>query len=153
MQVCTSLQADNHASTTPLNFLQAGCPSCRPTNSIKALKAIDTSSRSILLSVIIPDLNFFITLPADVVGFSLILVLITVAMYVRVADSDGAEQQPPQQRRQVIVQRDEKGYGFTVEGANPVFIQTVKESTSLRTDTSVEHLPIFSAFFVLTMCH
>jgi len=27
MQVCTSLQADNHASTSPLSFLQAGCPS------------------------------------------------------------------------------------------------------------------------------
>jgi len=40
MQVCTSLQADNHASTPPLSFLQAGCPSCRPTNSVKALKAI-----------------------------------------------------------------------------------------------------------------
>jgi len=39
MQVCTSLQTDNHASTPPLCFLQAGCPSCRPTNSIKALKA------------------------------------------------------------------------------------------------------------------
>jgi len=39
MQVCTSLQTDNHASTPPLGFLQAGCPSCRPTNSIKALKA------------------------------------------------------------------------------------------------------------------
>ena len=39
MQVCTSLQTDNHASTPPLSFLQAGCPSCRPTNSIKALKA------------------------------------------------------------------------------------------------------------------
>jgi len=38
MQVCTSLQADNHASTPPLSFLQTGCPSCRPTNSIKALK-------------------------------------------------------------------------------------------------------------------
>jgi len=32
MQVCTSLQTDNHASTPPLSFLQAGCPSCRPTN-------------------------------------------------------------------------------------------------------------------------
>jgi len=31
MQVCTSLQTDNHAST----------PSCRPTNSVKALKAIN----------------------------------------------------------------------------------------------------------------
>jgi len=33
MQVCISLQIDNHASTPPLSFLQAGCPSCRPTNS------------------------------------------------------------------------------------------------------------------------
>ena len=39
MQVCTSLQTDNHASTPPLSFLQAGCPSCRPTNSVKPLKA------------------------------------------------------------------------------------------------------------------
>ena len=40
MQVCTSLQTDNHASTPPLCFLQAGCPSCQPTNSVKALKAL-----------------------------------------------------------------------------------------------------------------
>jgi len=39
MQVCTSLQTDSHTSTPPLSFLQAGCPSCRPTNSVKALKA------------------------------------------------------------------------------------------------------------------
>ena len=39
MQVCTSLQTDNHASIPPLSFLQAGCPSCRPTNSVNALKA------------------------------------------------------------------------------------------------------------------
>jgi len=39
MQVCTSLQTDNHASTPPLNFLHARCPSCRRTNNIKALKA------------------------------------------------------------------------------------------------------------------
>jgi len=39
MQVCTSLQTDNHTSTPPLSFLQTGCPSCRPTNSVKALKA------------------------------------------------------------------------------------------------------------------
>jgi len=31
---------DNHANIPPLSFLQAGCPSCRPTNSIKALKAL-----------------------------------------------------------------------------------------------------------------
>ena len=41
MQVCTSLQTDNQAS-----FLQARCPSCRPTNSVKALKELkDLSSK------------------------------------------------------------------------------------------------------------
>ena len=39
MQVCTLLQTDNHTSTPPLGFLRAGCPSCRPANSVKALKA------------------------------------------------------------------------------------------------------------------
>ena len=34
--ICTSLQTDNHAST---QFLQTGCPSCHPTNSVKAPKA------------------------------------------------------------------------------------------------------------------
>jgi len=43
MQVCTLLQTDNHANTLPLSFLQAGCPSCRPTNSIKALKALSAA--------------------------------------------------------------------------------------------------------------
>jgi len=38
MPVCISLQTDNHANTPPLSFLQAGCPSCRPTDSVKALK-------------------------------------------------------------------------------------------------------------------
>ena len=41
MQVCTSLQTDNHASTPPLSFLQAGCPSCRLTNSVQALKGYE----------------------------------------------------------------------------------------------------------------
>jgi len=43
VQVCTSLQTDNHASTSPLSFLQAGCPSCRPTNSVKATHATKTN--------------------------------------------------------------------------------------------------------------
>jgi len=43
MQVCTSLQTDNHASTPPLSFLQAECPSCHPTNSVKALKALNVN--------------------------------------------------------------------------------------------------------------
>ena len=40
MQFSTSLQTDNHASTPLLSFLQAGYPSCHPTNSVKALKAL-----------------------------------------------------------------------------------------------------------------
>jgi len=40
MQVCTSFHTDNNTSTPQLSFLQAGCPSCRPTNSIKAPKAL-----------------------------------------------------------------------------------------------------------------
>ena len=39
MQVCTSLQTDNQASTPLLSFLLARCLSCHPTNSVKALKA------------------------------------------------------------------------------------------------------------------
>jgi len=39
IQVCTSLQRDKHASTPPLRFLQAGCFSCHPTNSVKSLNA------------------------------------------------------------------------------------------------------------------
>jgi len=34
--ICTSLQTDNHASTSPL--LQAGCPSFRQTSCVKAPK-------------------------------------------------------------------------------------------------------------------
>ena len=52
MQVCTSLQIVNHASTPPLSFLQAGCPSCRPTNSVKALEAFRTQRYIISLSCI-----------------------------------------------------------------------------------------------------
>ena len=40
MQVCILLQTDNHTSTPPLSFLQEICPSCHPTNSIKAMKAL-----------------------------------------------------------------------------------------------------------------
>ena len=36
MQVCTSLQTDNHAGTPLFSFLQAGRPSC----SVKAMKAV-----------------------------------------------------------------------------------------------------------------
>jgi len=34
--ICTSLQTDYHTNTSSLNFLQAGCSSRCPTNSVKA---------------------------------------------------------------------------------------------------------------------
>jgi len=42
MQVCTSLQTDNDANTSPLSFFTG--PSCRPTNSVKALKAANKTA-------------------------------------------------------------------------------------------------------------
>jgi len=42
MHVCTLLETDNHAINPPLTFLQAGCHSCRPANSVKALKGYMT---------------------------------------------------------------------------------------------------------------
>jgi len=50
MQVCTSLQTDNHASTPPLSFLQTECSSCRPTNSVKALKADNNNNKRICIA-------------------------------------------------------------------------------------------------------
>ena len=47
-QVCTSLKTENHASTPPLSFIQAGCPSCHPANSIEGLKAPDNHIAYIL---------------------------------------------------------------------------------------------------------
>jgi len=40
---------DNHANIPPLSFLQAGCPSCRPTNSVKALKSLTFASYDLVL--------------------------------------------------------------------------------------------------------
>jgi len=40
MQVCTSLQTDNHASTPPLSFYR---PDALPANSVKALKATSSN--------------------------------------------------------------------------------------------------------------
>jgi len=55
VQVCTSLQTDNHPSTPALGFLQAGCPSCRPTNSVKALKAIPYSQNSARIAGVVVE--------------------------------------------------------------------------------------------------
>ena len=59
MQVCTLLQTDNYASTSPLSFLQAGCLSCRPTNSVKALKAEWTEYQTSMIILIFSLTNRF----------------------------------------------------------------------------------------------
>jgi len=38
MQICTMNQTHNCSSIPSLSFLQARCPTCHPTNSVKALK-------------------------------------------------------------------------------------------------------------------
>jgi len=63
MQVCTSLQTDNHASTPPLVFLQAGCPSCHPTNSVKALKAVSQTYQQSVFKRYRSDKHFSEFLP------------------------------------------------------------------------------------------
>jgi len=52
MQVCNSLQTYNHASTPSFSFLQAVCPSCRPTNSVKALKVDPYNGRKTVVVVV-----------------------------------------------------------------------------------------------------
>jgi len=44
---------DSHANIPTLSFLQAGCPSCCPTNSVKALKAISKPLKSLGASYIV----------------------------------------------------------------------------------------------------
>jgi len=63
------LTPDNHANIPPLSFLQARCPSCCPTNSVKALKAIgyrytinNINTRSLLTKFYTPTLPKYITL-------------------------------------------------------------------------------------------
>ena len=60
MQVCISLQTDdNHAITPPLNFLQAGCPSCHPTNSTEGtLSVINCSFYFVMLLYLICVIEF-----------------------------------------------------------------------------------------------
>ena len=47
--ICTLLQTDHQTSTSSLDFLQAVCPSWRPTNSLKAPKAVYTDLLLLLL--------------------------------------------------------------------------------------------------------
>ena len=51
MQVCTALQTDNCQHPTTV-FLQAGCPSCHPSNSVKVLKATTSLWNFVLNSIL-----------------------------------------------------------------------------------------------------
>jgi len=44
VQICTTFQTNNNANIPPFSVLQAGCPSCCPANSVKALKAYHHTS-------------------------------------------------------------------------------------------------------------
>jgi len=58
MKICTLTQTHNHAGIPPLSILQAGCPSCHPTNSVKALKALLNYIWLVLTNFIIAHLWF-----------------------------------------------------------------------------------------------
>jgi len=47
------LQSNHHHQQTNIQFLQVRCPSCRPTNSVKALKGMQTVSSSLLMNFVI----------------------------------------------------------------------------------------------------
>ena len=84
MQVCTSLQTDNHASTPPLSFLQAGCPSCHPTNSIKALKASQSTKWNLCVSVY--ELIYSFSGPMRALGCNAPLIrFLTLELYIMFA--------------------------------------------------------------------
>jgi len=55
--ICTSLQTDNHKSTSPLKFLQAGCLSCCPTNGVKALTDIECKNCCVITNVQMHDFS------------------------------------------------------------------------------------------------
>ena len=44
--ICTSMQSDNHAGTSSLNLLQVRCSSWRPTKSVEALKAMQSTQQA-----------------------------------------------------------------------------------------------------------
>jgi len=55
MQVCTSLQTDNHASTSPFSFFTGRMPFCCPIDSVKALKAVALKAVHVAISQYFAD--------------------------------------------------------------------------------------------------
>lgn len=50
----------------------------------------------------------------------------------------------------VIIQRDEKGYGLTVTGDNPVYVQSVKEGVCLYHCSNFQFISAGIVFFFLS---
>ena len=71
MQVCTSLRTDNHASTPLLSW-----PSCRPTNSVKALKASTIETKMNIFSLTSKLLTEFNVTECDWLAFSALMLLV-----------------------------------------------------------------------------
>ena len=57
--VCKSAPRSRQITTSPLSFLQAGCPSCRPANSVKALKAQSRLSHTVRKFEYLQKLSYF----------------------------------------------------------------------------------------------
>jgi len=75
MQVCTSLHIDNHASTPPLSFLQAGCPSCRATNSVEALSSEILSTGRLKEGQMVSRAEYMIVLRRKTLFYTVNLIL------------------------------------------------------------------------------
>ena len=69
------LQTDYHTNTPSLCFLQAGCPPCRPTNSVKAL------SRAIASPSILGGVGFLLITPSSI-GERSIVMSVSVCVFV-----------------------------------------------------------------------
>ena len=70
-QICTLTQTHNHASIPSHSFLQAGCPSCCPTNSVKALKALKYDMWSTIFKI----QQFLKLLPSDDIFKGILIIL------------------------------------------------------------------------------
>jgi len=64
---------DNHTNIPPLSFLQAGCPSCHPTNSVKALKGKTVSKHLRKFEALIPNMPNLSVIPCQHVQYPIIL--------------------------------------------------------------------------------
>jgi len=82
MQICSLTKTHNHATIPPLTFLQARCPSCCPTNSVKAQKGDKILRLSRLVFKICNNLYKYKTIKAttSITSYSVVM-LFTVLQW------------------------------------------------------------------------